>query len=96
MPRVSQTTIITSNSSFRVNFTFENTAFSSQKISIQISGVTEQEFLLVRNLAVNQCVRACVRVCVCVCQNEKESARRMASTTSENRKRNEKKSTEQA
>ena len=32
-------------------------------------------------------------VCVCVCQNE-ESARRMASTTSENRKRNEKKSTE--
>ena len=33
--------------------------------------------------------------CVCVCQNEKESARRMASTTSENRKRNEKKSTEQ-
>ena len=34
-------------------------------------------------------------VCVCVCQNEKESARRMASTTSKNRKRNEKKSTEQ-
>ena len=34
-----------------------------------------------------------VCVCVCVCQNE-ESARRMASTTSENRKRNEKKSTE--
>ena len=33
--------------------------------------------------------------CVCVCQNEKESARRMTSTTSENRKRNEKKSTEQ-
>ena len=37
----------------------------------------------------------CVCVRVCVCQNEKESARRMASTTSENRKRNEKKSTEQ-
>ena len=37
----------------------------------------------------------CVCVCVCVCQNEKESARRMASTPSENRKRNEKKSTEQ-
>ena len=36
-----------------------------------------------------------IDVCVCVCQNEKESARRMASTTSENRKRNEKKSTEQ-
>ena len=34
-------------------------------------------------------------MCVCVCQHEKESARRMASTTSENRKRNEKKSTEQ-
>ena len=34
--------------------------------------------------------------CVCVCvKNEKESARRMASTPSENRKRNEKKSTEQ-
>ena len=41
------------------------------------------------------CVRVCACVCVCVCQNEKESARRMASTTSENRKRNEKKSTEQ-
>ena len=40
-------------------------------------------------------VHACTCVCVCVCQNEKESARRMASTTSENRKRNEKKSTEQ-
>ena len=37
----------------------------------------------------------CVCVGVCVCQNEKESARRMASTTSENCKRNEKKSTEQ-
>ena len=41
------------------------------------------------------CARACVCVCVCVCQNEKESVRRMASTTSENCKRNEKKSTEQ-
>ena len=35
-----------------------------------------------------------MRVCMYV-SNEKESARRMASTTSENRKRNEKKSTEQ-
>ena len=35
-------------------------------------------------------------MCVCVCvKNENESARRMASTTSENRKHNEKKSTEQ-
>ena len=42
------------------------------------------------NVLVHQChARACV------CQTEKESARRMASTTSENRKRNEKKSTEQ-
>ena len=41
------------------------------------------------------CVCVCVFVCGCVCQNEKESARRMASTTSEYRKRNEKKSTEQ-
>ena len=41
------------------------------------------------------CVCVCARACVCVCQNETESARRMASTTSENRKRDEKKSTEQ-
>ena len=41
------------------------------------------------------CVHACVRACVCVLSKWKESGRRMASTTSENHKRNEKKSTEQ-
>ena len=58
----------------------------------------EKQFLILhmlhaRSLPVSGSRSMCV--CLCLCQNEKESARRMASTTSENRKRNEKKSTEQ-
>ena len=45
---------------------------------------------------ITRSVQLCVCVCVCVCVSKwKESVRRMASTTSENRKNNEKKSTEQ-